>query len=297
MIVLDAIDFLLSAGLAVDTAPPRELSAASQLFIERVSGLQGRTRDAVCWFNGESLAAIPGEEGWGLLLARVGDVDARGLVVACHDPRVALAELVARYFPPGDTWSGGAAAEVHATAILAPGVVLGCDVTIGAHSRIGPNTVLAHVTIGEGVEIGANCSVGLPGFGYVRREDGSWLRFPHAGRVLIGDDVSIGSNSCIDRGSLSDTIIRKGAKVDNLVHVAHNVEIGEQAIVIAQSMLGGSAVIGANAWLSPAVSVLNKLTIGENSLVGMGSVVIKDVAPRSVVVGNPAKFLRFRESD
>jgi UDP-3-O-[3-hydroxymyristoyl] glucosamine N-acyltransferase len=109
--------------------------------------------------------------------------------------------------------------------------------------------------------------------------------------VEIEENVEIGSNTCIDRGALGNTIVRSGAKIDNLVHLAHNVVVGCNALVIANSMIGGSTVIEEGAWIAPSVSVMNQVSIGKSSILGMGAVVIKDVADGAVMVGNPAKAL------
>ena len=130
------------------------------------------------------------------------------------------------------------------------------------------------------------------GFQYIKDADGGLIKFPHFGNVILEDDVEIANNTCIDRGALSNTIIRKGVKIDNLVHIAHNVEIGENTQVIALSMIAGSVKIGKDCWISPSSCIKNQLTIGDNVLIGMGAVVISDVESDSIMVGNPAKLLR-----
>jgi UDP-3-O-[3-hydroxymyristoyl] glucosamine N-acyltransferase len=218
-------------------------------------------------------------------------------VLAEHPKRV-FADLVDHFFAElTDTqWPEGEArvapdAVIGADVRLAPGVVIGANTVIHDDVVIGPNTCVANTTIHSRVRIGCNCTIGLPGFGYAQGEDRSYHRFPHVGRVRIEEDVEIGSNTCIDRGALGETIIRRGVKIDNLVHVAHNCDVGENALLIANSMLGGSAVIGANAWVAPSVSILNQLTVGEGATLGMGAVIIRDVAPATTVVGNPGKPL------
>ena len=145
---------------------------------------------------------------------------------------------------------------------------------------------------GKNVIIGENCSIGNDGFQYIENPEGRLVKFPHFGNVIIEDDVEIGNNTCIDRGALSNTIIRKGVKIDNLVHIAHNVDIGENTMVVAQSMVAGSVKIGKNCWISPSSCIKNKIIIGDNVLIGMGAVVIRDVESNSVMIGNPAKLLR-----
>lgn len=218
-------------------------------------------------------------------------------IVAAKQPKRAfgrlVAQLLAHLVEPGWPIQGSQAsgAVVHPSAQLAPGVVLGAGVVIEAGVRIGPNTCLAHTTVGEASEIGANCSIGLTGYGYERDADGALERFPHVGRVVIGRDVSVGSNTCIDRGALGDTRIGDGVKIDNLVHVAHNVVVERGALLIAHAMIGGSARIGAGSWVAPSSAILNQIALGEGTTVGMGAVVLKPTEPGQVVVGNPARPL------
>jgi len=146
---------------------------------------------------------------------------------------------------------------------------------------------------GDNVIIGEYCSIGRDGYQYILDDiTGKLIKFPHYGNVILEDDVEIGNNVCIARGALSNTILRKGVKVDNLVHIAHNVDVGENTQIIAQSIIAGSVKIGKNCWISPASSIKNQVTIGDNVLIGMGAVVLKNVESNSVMVGNPAKLLK-----
>lgn len=144
--------------------------------------------------------------------------------------------------------------------------------------------------IGSGTRIGPNCSIGQPGFGY-EIIDGEPTHFPHVGRVLIGDNVHIGANVTIDRGTLSDTVIEDGVKIDNLVHIAHNVVVRRNAFVIAGAMLGGSCDIGEDAWIAPHAVIKEGVRIGKRVVVGLGAVVLKDVEDDAVVAGVPARRL------
>lgn len=178
---------------------------------------------------------------------------------------------------------------------LCNGVVLGSRVSIGDNVSIGPNTVIANTIIKSNVNIGANCSIGLPGFGYEADEDGIYLRFPHTGGVVIEQNVEIGSNTCIDRGSIGNTTIGSGVKIDNLVHIAHNVVVEHDSVIIANSMIGGSVTIAENAWIAPSVSIMNQARVGKSVILGLGTVVLNDVEEYAIMVGNPAKLLRKRQ--
>ena len=127
------------------------------------------------------------------------------------------------------------------------------------------------------------------GFGFVRDTDGSLVRFPHYGTVIYGDDVEIGKHVAIDRGSLGNTIIGDGVKIDNLVHVAHNVTIGDHSLIVAGTVLGGSCTIGKRCFIGMNATIRNGITIGNDVTVGMGSVVTKNIPSGETWAGNPAR--------
>jgi len=160
--------------------------------------------------------------------------------------------------------------------------------------RIHPTAVINHecVSIGERVIIGPNCSIGFDGFGFDKNKEGIYERFPHVGKVVIGDDVEIGSNTCIDRGALGDTIIGDGTKIDNLVHIAHNVRIGKNCHIVALTCIGGSVTVEDNVYIGIGPSIRNQIKIGEGATIGMGAVVVKDVKSGVTVIGNPAREMR-----
>lgn len=165
-------------------------------------------------------------------------------------------------------------------------------VVIGRNVRIYPNVViLGKVHIGDNSVIGPGTVIGFDGFGYTKQPNGNLTKINHYGGVIIGKNVEIGANSCIDRGTLDDTIIGDNVKIDNLVHIAHNVIIENNVTVIANSMIAGSTIIGKNTHISPSSSILNKLNIGPDSYVGIGSVVLRDVENSEKVFGNPARKL------
>ena len=144
----------------------------------------------------------------------------------------------------------GAFVSVGASSIVGEGCRLGEGARIGRNVRIGRDTVInANCVIYDNVVIGSNSVIhagvviGAPGFGYVKDDDGEYHQFPQIGRVLIGDSVEIGANTCIDRGALGDTRIGDGTKIDNLVQVGHNVQIGKRVVIAAQTGISGSTVI------------------------------------------------------
>ena len=222
--------------------------------------------------------------------------DGRDAVLVSDNPRASFMRLANAHFPPRRPEPG-----VHALAFVDPSATVDSTASVGAFCfvgpgcRIGPSCILhPHVTLYEKVTLGTNVVIhggtviGADGFGYERRHDGRLEKFPHIGGVVIEDDVEIGSNTSIDRGSLESTVLRRGCKVDNQVHVAHNVEIGEDAVVIAESLIGGSVRLGARSWIAPSAVVMNQVAIGDDATVGLGAVVTKDVAEGEVVMGSPA---------
>lgn len=177
--------------------------------------------------------------------------------------------------------------------------VIGNNVVIEPNCFIGQDVVIEHnVIIYSGTSIGANSRInagaviGRDGFGFERDESGRLQKFVHLGGVSIGRNVEIGCNACISRGALGTTTIEDGVKIDALVYIAHNCHIEADAIIIASAEVSGGVRIGRGAWIGPNASIMQKVVIGADSLVGLGAVVVKDVPEGSVVAGNPAKFFR-----
>lgn len=172
--------------------------------------------------------------------------------------------------------------------ILFPGVFIGDRVKIGKRTVIYPNvSIWQDCLIGIDVIIHAGTNIGSDGFGFVR--DGAVsVRIPQRGIVQIDDEVEIGANNCIDRAALGKTWIKRGVKTDNQVHVAHNVVIGEDSIVVAQTGISGSVRIGREVMLGGQVGVIDHLEIGDRAMVAAQSAVIKDISPGEVVSGAPS---------
>src|SRR6185312_15106188 len=145
--------------------------------------------------------------------------------------------------------------------------VIGKNAHLGSHCRIDPNvTIYADARLGDRVIVQAGTVLGSTGFGYVQDEHGRHHLFPQIGKLLIEEDVEIGANCTVDRGSLDRTVLRRGAKLDNLVHVGHNVEIGEDTVIAAQTGISGSSRIG------PATMIGGQVGIGEHAEVEGGSI-------------------------
>ena len=176
---------------------------------------------------------------------------------------------------------------------IGKGTILKDNCEIGDNTYIGHNNVILENTIiGSNVSIGHNNTIGEVGFGYEKDDEGNYYFIPHIGNVVIEDFVEIGNNNCIDRAVLGSTILKKNCKIDNLVHIAHGVIIGENSLIIANSMIAGSVDIGKNCWIAPSTSIINKLSIGENSMTGIGAVVIKPIGNNELHIGVPSKKIR-----
>jgi UDP-3-O-[3-hydroxymyristoyl] glucosamine N-acyltransferase len=173
---------------------------------------------------------------------------------------------------------------------------------IGDKCIIGDNTIIGdRVVIEQNTRIGENCIIqpgtviGADGFAYERLEDTLELqRFPHIGGVVLGNNVEICSNCSIARGSLSDTIIGEGTKLDALVHIAHNVEIGRHCALTAGTIIGGSTRIGDMCWTGLNSTVKHKVKIGNKVIIGSGASVINDIDDEDIVAGVPAKSIKHK---
>ena len=165
------------------------------------------------------------------------------------------------------------------------------NVQIGDNCKIGSNTIVRNSIIKNNVTILDNCIIGKKGFGFFPDKKKNF-RYPHIGVVIIGDNVEIGSNNTIDRGSLSNTVIGSNTFIDNQVHIAHNVKIGKNCIITAQVGFAGSSIIGNNVSIGGQAGISGHLTIGNNVRIGGGSGVVKNIPDNSRVMGYPAKNIR-----
>lgn len=155
-----------------------------------------------------------------------------------------------------------------------------------------PDGVKPQITIGKNVQIEPNVVIGAHGFGFERNEEGKLEKFPQIGGVIIGDDVEIQAFSNVDRGTIDNTIIGRGTKIDSYCHIGHNVVIGKHCDIRAKAMFAGSVTLKDYVTIAPGTNIMNGVTIGKNSFVGLGATVIKDVPDNVIVAGVPAKELR-----
>jgi UDP-3-O-[3-hydroxymyristoyl] glucosamine N-acyltransferase len=237
------------------------------------------------------------------------------LLIRVDDPYRCFAKLLSVFYPPEPLVELG----VHPAAVLGKDVTIGqgvriaAGVVIGAHSVIGDDIALyPQVSIGEDVTIGAgsiiragvsirhgvrigcrviiqdNAVIGSDGFGFAPTQDGGYEKIPQVGTVIIEDDVEIGAGCTIDRATLGATRIESGAKLDNLIQIAHNVVIGANTVIAAQTGISGSTKIGKNCMIAGQVGFAGHLTLGDRSLVGAQSGVSKSWPDNSKIFGYPA---------
>jgi UDP-3-O-[3-hydroxymyristoyl] glucosamine N-acyltransferase len=186
-------------------------------------------------------------------------------------------------------------ASVDRDAVIFPGAYVGAGVSVGAGSIVYPSVVLLDgVSVGKNSRIFSGTVVGSPGFGY-KVEAAGCRHIPHVGSVRIGDNVDIGANCSVDRGTIDDTVIEDGVKIDNSVHVAHNVKIGRGTIILAQTGIAGNVVIGNYCQIGGQVAIRDGIKVGNNVKVVAKSAVVGDLEDNAVVSGIPAvDFFRWK---
>ena len=171
---------------------------------------------------------------------------------------------------------------------ILPGVYLGDDVVVGDDCVVHPNCVIYHgCQIGDRCSIHANTVIGSDGFGYAHTKQGEHVKIQHLGNVVIEDDVEIGSNTSIDRAAFKSTIVRRGSKIDNLVHLAHNVEVGEHSIICGQTGIAGSTVLGRNVVMAAQSGATGHIKIADFTTVAGRGGVTKDTEPGKTYAGFP----------
>ena len=282
--------------------------------IKGVGGIEDAGPDQITWIAHEKyLGALSASRAGAVVVSRhFGETPMPAIL--CEDPAFAVAKVLARFAPPVPQPALG----VHPTAVVAESARLGRDVRLGPHvvvgagARIGDRSVLhAGVYVGDASTLGSDCvlwpgvvvrerctlgnrvtlhpnvTVGADGFGYHFRESGHH-KIPQTGTVEIGDDVEVGASSCIDRAKFGVTRIGAGTKIDNLVQIAHNVQIGAHCVIVAQCGIAGSTRLGQLVVLGGQVGVRDHLTLGDGLRAAACCCISKDFPAATVVNGIPA---------
>ncbi len=183
-----------------------------------------------------------------------------------------------------DNISIGAYSSIGSNSTIEENVYIGTNSSIGENVLIGSNTIIhSNVTIESNVKLGKNCEIlsgariGTSGFGFAREKDGSWVKIPQIGKVIIGDNVDIGANTTIDRGAIENTIIHDGVKIDNLVQIGHNCSIGQNTIIAGCAGIAGSTKIGKNCMIGGAAMIKGHITIADDTIISGGTGIGKNV--------------------
>lgn len=217
------------------------------------------------------------------------------VIIVVNNPKLAIAKIGQAFFV--DKIIAG----VHITAVIHPEAIIGANVFIGANTVIGKSivgdnviihanvTIYDKTTIGNNVVIHAGAVICSDGLGCQRLVDGKLFEFPQLGGVIIEDDVYIGSNTLIASGSLSDTVIGEGCKINGLSFIGSNCNLGKNVWITGSTMLAGSVKIGKNTSIYSNVIIRDQCNIGEGVTIGMGSVVTKNIPSNEIWLGNPAK--------
>jgi UDP-3-O-[3-hydroxymyristoyl] glucosamine N-acyltransferase len=285
-------DLIIEGIAPIDQATPREITFITQ---KRFTRLADQSRAA---------AFIVAREHAGL---------ARPLIIVAH-PYLAYARVAALFAPPVRRWPGvsdlaclgpdvalgegvslaplvfiGAGVRLGDRVTVMPGCVISDEVVIGADTLIYPNvTIRERCTVGERCIIHSGAVIGSDGFGFVPQAEGH-VKIPQLGTVVIADDVEIGANCTIDRGALGATRVGRGVKIDNLVHLAHNVEVGEHSFLVAQVGVSGSTKLGKRVTLAGQVGLTGHIELGDGVQVGAQSGVNHSIPAGQTVSGSPAR--------
>ncbi len=281
--------------------------------IEGINSLDAAVRGEISFFADRKYKESLGKTKASAIIVSEENLLFKGPQVVVSNPALAYAKVASIFAPPVPRYPGiseqavlhdstrigkdvsiyplvyvGEEALIGDNVIMFPGVFIGDRVKIGNGTIIYPNVTILHdCQIGKNVIINAGTVIGSDGFGFVRDGPVS-VKIPQIGMVQIDDDVEIGANSCIDRAASGKTWVKRGVKTDNFVHVAHNVIIGEDTIVVAQVAISGSVHIGRQVIIGGQVAISDHVEIGDRVMIGSQSGVPKSIPSGEVVSGTPA---------
>ena len=301
------------ADAAGATAPP------GMVMFTGVAPLQTASADQVSFLdNRKYVPALEATRAGAVILhpAMASSVPNGAIAITTEQPYVAWARVAALFYPeppvtPGihpTAWVAedalvdpsaeigpftviGARAEIGARCRIGSHVAIGAGVVLGRDCRVGAHASISHSLIGNRVYIYTGARLGQDGFGFAVADTG-FLTVPQLGRVLIGDDVEIGANTTIDRGSMQDTIIGAGSRIDNLVMIGHNVTLGRACVIVSQVGISGSTTIGDQVMIAGQAGLAGHLKIGRGARIGGQAGVMTDVPAGADVIGSPAQPVR-----
>jgi len=299
--VADEIELLLEGVAPLQTAGPKDVSFLDN---RRYASALDRTLAGAVIVHPDMAARVP----------------STAVTIATSEPYAAWARVAALFYPvpppspgihPSAIVADGALvdpsaevgplsviearAEIGPRCRIGPGAVIGSGVIVGQDCRIGAHVSLSHALLGARVYVYPGARIGQEGFGFASTKDG-FLSIPQLGRVILGDDVEVGANTTIDRGSSQDTVIGAGSRLDNLVQIGHNVVLGRCCVIVAQVGISGSTVLEDFVRVGGQAGLAGHLRIGHGAEIGAQAGLMSDVDPGAKVLGSPAQpkqdFLR-----
>ncbi len=295
------IDFLSKNGIGFE-------SEGSNNKVYGFSSIDKATENDLkfCWYVGEKGAAYISHSNAGVILCKkemrgVVHANNRQLLVFTDNPRLPFVRASREMMGEAQLVGISPRAVISDKANIGSGCYIGDYTIIGDNCSVGDNTIVYDkVSLVQNCIIGNNCviqsgaSLGSDGFAFEREEGGQLEKFPHKGYVRLGNNVEIYTNCSIARGSLSDTSIADGTKLDALVHIAHNVSIGKNCELTAGTIIGGSTSVGDTTWTGLNSTLKNGIKVGTNVIVASGASVIHDVADGDIVAGVPARSIKHK---
>ena len=305
--------------LAVVASTARGVADEVELLLEGVAPLQTAGPNEVSFLDNRRYVSALDQTLAGAVIVHpdlAARVPATTVAIVTSEPYAAWARVAALFYPPPPPFPGihpsavvedgalvdpsaevGPLSLIETGATIGPGcrigpcAVIGKGVIVGRDCRIGAHVSLSHALLGARVYVYPGARIGQEGFGFASTKEG-FLSVPQLGRVLLEDDVEVGANTTIDRGSSQDTVIGAGCRLDNLVQIGHNVVLGRCCVIVAQVGISGSTVIGDFVRVGGQAGFTGHLRIGERAEIGAQAGVMSDVAPGVKVVGSPAWPIR-----
>lgn len=260
-------------------------------FCNKISNLDDNQEKSICWIKKYNYDISSLKSNIILVTDDFKNNSGNQTIIYTKNPQLAITYIINEFFIKKTINNISKKASIDKTVKLGKNINIEDNVVVGKNCVIGDNTyiysncvIYPNTVIGSNVTINAGAKIGQEGFGYIKDLDRKYIQFPHIGRVILNDDVEIGSNTCIDRGALSDTIIGEGSKINNLVHIAHNVKIGKNCLITAQVNISGSSIIEDGVYIGPGVNIIDGTIIGMNAVIGMGAIVRKNVESNKTIV-------------
>ena len=261
--------------------------------IKEVASFDKIANNSIVFLNDNGQRSIPNVDAL-VLIPKGFDINGfKCAFIEVENPRLSFARVINKYFLTMRKNKGihqtcvlGDSCMIDESVSIGPNCVIGDGVVIGANTIINNNVVIFdNVIVGDNCYIKSGAIIGEDGFGFEFEQNGLPVRMPHIGNVVIGNNVEIGSNSIIARGTLNSTTIEHGVKIDDHVFIAHNCYISSNTMIIACAEISGSVTIGKNCWIGPNSSIIQKINIEDNSTIGIGAIITENVGENKKIMG------------